>query len=948
MSPTAAIRGVPPKLLERDEELGLLRAAVDAVSDGTPQVVLLEGPAGIGKTELLRAIANYATAAGLRVLTARADELEHELGLGIVRQLLEPPLFSAGDAERAALLKGPAAGAGALFGIDGAVPGQSADELSPEHALYWLCARLSERSPLVIAIDDIQWADASSLRWLAYLMRRLDELPVLVAMTRRTDHPPIAADILERLAAEPVVTTLRPKPLSARAVQELVRTQFGSRPEPRFVAACHEAAGGNPLFVLQLLDSARAAGLRPIDPHADALESLAPQRVSQIVLDRLRALPATAVKLAENTSVLGAAAEVRHAARLSDLDQADALEAADQLTAAGLMRPGHPLEFVNPIVRASVYESLPAGRRATEHRRAAELLREEDAPPAVIALHLLEVPPAGDSWAVEVLCAAAAAAVLPEVRAVYLRRAIAEPPPSAERANILLDLGRAESLVYDPRAIEHLAEVLRISDTPRAASIAAEQLSWSLVEHGRVAEAEPILNRSIDQLARSAPARGTPDHELLLSLHASLLDVRLETSRLSREQLADAIAMAGACSSEGERALLSVAAMVAPAVGIRSAEIQAMAARALQGWDIAALDGLRLVYPAVWALEFAGEIEQADDWFLRLQEEAQRRQSPLELMLASSARADVCCRRGALADAEQEAQAALELARAHGREYTAPISIAALTLSLTEQGKLEAAANATALVDGPAGALCDYSVYLYARGWLTLAQGSPSDAVATFLESGELMQHVGHDFPGFWPWRIGLALAHLASGNREESAELASSQLELVRAFGAPAETGIALRTLGLAEQGAAGLELLRAAVHELERSPATLELAKAQLELGATLRRSGKRTESREWLRRALDLADRCGAAPIADRAREELVIAGGRPRRTRIEGVEALTAGELRVARLAAGGSTNREIAQQLFVTAKAVEKHLASAYRKLSISGRRELAPALGAGD
>ena len=173
---------------------------------------------------------------------------------------------------------------------------------------------------------------------------------------------------------------------------------------------------------------------------------------------------------------------------------------------------------------------------------------------------------------------------------------------------------------------------------------------------------------------------------------------------------------------------------------------------------------------------------------------------------------------------------------------------------------------------------------------------------------------------------------------------MACEQLQLVQPFGAPGPIGIALRTLGLIEHGQAQLDLLHAATRELERSPALLERARAHLELGAALRRAGRRTESRQPLRAALDLADRCGAVTVAQRAREELLAAGGRPRRARISSVDALTASELRVARRAATGRTNREIAQELFVTVKAVEKHLASAYRKLGIQGRGELACAL----
>ena len=166
-----------------------------------------------------------------------------------------------------------------------------------------------------------------------------------------------------------------------------------------------------------------------------------------------------------------------------------------------------------------------------------------------------------------------------------------------------------------------------------------------------------------------------------------------------------------------------------------------------------------------------------------------------------------------------------------------------------------------------------------------------------------------------------------------------------MRVFGAPRALGIALRTAGLARGGPEGLALLRESVAALDRSPALLERARSLAELGAALRRSGERAAAREPLARALDLAARCGARPLAARARDELRAAGARPRRPWRTGVDALTPSELRIARLAADGRSNREIAGELYVTLKAVEGHLAHAYAKLGIGGRDQLPRALG---
>jgi DNA-binding CsgD family transcriptional regulator len=164
------------------------------------------------------------------------------------------------------------------------------------------------------------------------------------------------------------------------------------------------------------------------------------------------------------------------------------------------------------------------------------------------------------------------------------------------------------------------------------------------------------------------------------------------------------------------------------------------------------------------------------------------------------------------------------------------------------------------------------------------------------------------------------------------------------REFGAPWALGSALRAAGTIQQGHAGIETLREAVAILEASNCRLEHAEAQLELGAALRRSNQRLEAQQHLRAALDRFHRNGALPSATRAADELAATGARPRRAVLRGLEALTASELRVARLAADGHTNREIAQALFVTTKTIDAHLNHTYTKLDINSRKQLAQAL----
>ena len=194
-------------------------------------------------------------------------------------------------------------------------------------------------------------------------------------------------------------------------------------------------------------------------------------------------------------------------------------------------------------------------------------------------------------------------------------------------------------------------------------------------------------------------------------------------------------------------------------------------------------------------------------------------------------------------------------------------------------------------------------------------------------------------------WRAYGAVALARLGQRRAAAEVAGRQLERARSFDAPRALGTALCPAAAVDGGETGLAHLEEAVAVLEDSPARLVLAQALVDYGTLLRELGRRKESRDPLRRAITLADACGAPVLAERARAELTAGGGRPPPAETEGVAALTPAERRVAALAAQGPTNREIAQTLFVTEKTVEMHLSRAYRKLGIRSRWQLAELAG---
>jgi DNA-binding CsgD family transcriptional regulator len=219
-----------------------------------------------------------------------------------------------------------------------------------------------------------------------------------------------------------------------------------------------------------------------------------------------------------------------------------------------------------------------------------------------------------------------------------------------------------------------------------------------------------------------------------------------------------------------------------------------------------------------------------------------------------------------------------------------------------------------------------------------------AEGLADFLAIGELCARGGVACPSYLPWRSEAALARRALGDQERARALAEEELELAGVFGTPRAQGVAQRALGLVVGGVAGESLLRLAIESLESAGAKLERARALTDLGAQLRRRNRRSDARELLREALDAAHRLGAPPLAAYAETELRATGARPRRVVLSGVESLTASERRVAELASQRLTNREIAQTLFVTARTVEGHLTSVFRKLELSSRDELAAAL----
>lgn len=911
-------------LFERDLELKALTEVVTAVASGEPRILAIEGPGGIGKTRLLSEAQSQAESAGVQVLFARGSERERRLPFGVVDQLLASEPDVASDQLGAAL----------------ALPGEGDDDVSfgAMRQLVRVVADLAAEHPVVLVVDDLHLADEPSLQFLGYVARRLGQLRVSIACTLRPFERSASAVLLADLVGDPRATSIRPAALSDAATSQLLGTELGQRADDAFASACREATGGNPLLLSELAESLRRERVEPRASDVAALNELGPRAVLRTVLLRLSGLPAEARELARAIAVLGDAADLHHAAELAAINGSAVSGAASLLIANEILVDGPGSTFVHPLVGAAVYEDIPAPERAAAHGRAAVFLRRRSRPAAVIAAHVALADPAGEDWVCEVLAEAARASLragAPADAVAYLLRAMDEPPPPQDRPALALALGSAMTLVDGPAAEGYLREALRVAAGPAAQALAALELARLLMFLGRVGESVPII--------REATAALGPDADDLLRMLATaeLMAPFYDPSQLPA---ADVLALGRQLPlgpGLGSRMLAAITGRHWAYDGGTADACAELALAALDGGDLVRADDVFLSVTAVMVLELADRCEADACWdvLLRAGEVHGSRASKLSVSLF---RGYGLTLRGELVAAEAsliEGYAALTDWNID--PATQPHAAAFLSAVLRERGDLPGAAEALARVAVPEDASDGARLWLDSHIQLLLASGEADAALAAAQEAELRFAHLRSALDTSPRLRQAEALHQL--GRAEEARAAAVAALADARRWGAPGTVARALRVAGVID-GAAGTEQLRQAVELARGTPARLELAKAQLELGVALRGSGQSAEARIALREGLELAALLGAVSLEARARRELHAAGGRPRTTALTGPTALTAAERRVVERAIAGDTNRVIAETLFVTAKTVELHLSNAYRKLGVAGRRGLAAAL----
>ncbi|WP_028064377.1 ATP-binding protein [Solirubrobacter soli] len=826
LAPAPVAAPKPNGLLEREDELAEIGAALGRVAMGEGGVLAFEGPAGIGKTRLLGVLRERALDAGAEVLDARAGVLEREFGFGVVRQLFEA----------VAATEPPPAGARAVFGES-----PSGDGLfAALNALFQYTATLASRRPLVLCVDDLQWSDTASLRFVAYLARRIAGLPVLVATTIRTGEPDSDELLLGELGQDPATVAVQPRPLTEDGTAGMVSDVLGDADEA-FAAACLEVTGGNPLLLRQLLTALAVEKVVPDAAHAQSVRAIGPRAVSRTVLLRLARLPAPAAAVARAVAVLGEQPGLQAIAGLAGIDEAAAAETIDALVRAEILRADEPLGFVHPLVRDAVYTELPAARRGLEHARAARLLAELDASPERVAAQLMAAPPRGDAWVVERLRAAAAIAIergAPEAALSHLQRAQAEPPAAELRSELTLELGTAAEFVRGTAAAVALAQAHASLTDPEARAMAALMLARTLLFMEN-----PVRAVAVVDAARAELSPEQADLDLALRAVRAVGAFFGFSDPSSMAEL-EAWRAGPRSQGPGAKTLTGITALAVAVQNGPAEEAAALAAESLDGDEMPEFDrGTFTVTPAT-ALALAEPARAEPQWrrFLAL---AARRGSVLDAIGADLWGGWSAIWMGDLVRAIELLERAQEGEALFGSAGNAHMaySSAFLALAWHERGDRERAWAALRHAGEPGGSSDGRRFWMISHAELLLGDSAYAPVREIADELAATRPPGTH--PIFSPWRSLLARAE---DDLETASRLAGEELELARRSGAPWVVGRSLRQLGeLTGDG----DTLREAVTLLDGTSARLERAKAHAALGDAAT--------------ALALARECGADGLA-----------------------------------------------------------------------------------
>jgi DNA-binding CsgD family transcriptional regulator len=945
-------------IVGREAERTALRAFIGSISEG-PAGLFLEGEAGIGKTTLLDdALAHDAltqvpgagpedgTERGARVLACRAARAETQLsfaGLGDLFDGLHEPMSALPDPQRHAL---------AVALLREEADGRAPDQRTVSVAALSLLRALAAESSVVIVIDDIQWLDMPSARVLEFALRRLQDEPIRLLAAIRTGDPTTASDHAG-VAGRPgmhgwdrlpfPVERIVVGPLTAPQVAELIARRAGSDVPPPVARRLHGTVRGNPLYALEIVRAVEARGLQ----WSGIFTIPIPDDVGRLIAERVERLPVQARRAIETASALAAPTAEAVGAAMGDPDRA--APALAKAKAAGLIETdGDAIRFVHPLVGSVVYAAIPDDRRRALHRSLAGIAAD----PEERALHLALAATGPDPGVVDALRTAASSAHArgaPDAAAALAERALTLTPESAAEDMTRQRLEAAEYHFASgdtARARRHMEMAVAgaPAGSPGLKGLALLRMGMLRSYDDDVEGAAATLDDALGY-AGEDPALAAEIHHALCTVRSTLRDTPgvVEHARAALA-LAEGLAHRPALLA---KALTTVAyAEFVLGSGVdRDVMARALALEpAVQDAPIDELPSATFGLMLMWSDDLDGAAALLDSVHRLAVERGDAGSLATVLHYVS----ELESRAGRYEVARSHALVGDEAARQTGQEARRVYSLFTLALADAHLGRAdEARAEAEEALALAERTHHSPPVRLPAvLGFLELSLGNAAEAHRHLEPLPDRVAETGIVEIGFHHFMPDEIEALLIIGELERAEALVEGFEERGRNLGRTWAQATAARCRGLLFASRGDLDAaaasLRDALRHHERLAQPFELARTLLVTGTVERRAKHKRSAREALGRAVEIFDGLGTALWAARAREELGRIGGRVARP-----WDLTPTERKVAELAAAGSTNREIADALFLSVRTVEGALSHAYHKLGVRSRTELARRLADG-
>ena len=719
------------------------------------------------------------------------------------------------------------------------------------HGLFWLTLNVAAEDPLLLVVDDLQWCDRPSLRFLAYLAHRLDGTRIGLLTGHRNTEPGVDPALVAGIAVEPATVVISPRPLSIEGIGALIERRFDRPGDAEFSDACWRASGGNPLLLQQTLNELAMDGRTPTAGDAGAVTDLGPRAVSRTVVARLRGLPNEATEVARAVAILGDGSDVATVARFAGQEPDAVAGSTGALSRVGILAPHTPLEFAHPLVRAAIVEDVPPGERELAHARAARLMFDFGAAPEKVAAQLLAAPPVGEDWAAGVLDRAAqvaAASGASDSAVTYLTRMLAEPIPPERRPGVMLQLGMAEAGTGGAAAPEHLLAAYRELDAPELRVAAAYALSRVLLFLGQAQRAAELAAEAQRELGDQAP-------ELIPIVESvELIAIYFGADVPDAEERFQRLRILPDDASPGECVLAAAASYDWLYRGGSAGQCADLASSAIERAAQMEVDtGLTWIVANVVLV--AAERPEAVELWDRALARSHSQGSMFGVMSVQLWRGFTELHQGELEDAQLSLRAGVEQIRLLGGS-TLEYAYGLLASTLIRRGRVdEAERGSSTRSTVPRGSVSAPSSGRSRRSNSLIERGRDEEALAAAERHVELRGWRVN--PAFAPGRRLQARALSPRAQRRGRGGLAGGP-RTGRAVGAPGTVGRTLSLLGEV-RGDDGVEDLERGVELLGRSPLKLDLAGALVSLGAAIRRSRR--------------ADRgAGAAASAPRARRGL----------------------------------------------------------------------------